>query len=113
MQNVLGKLVAVLKRYPPEEVLDMDNIMSRESLDVIGVPQLASSLCGSPWYSSCQGDAVVIASQNEPSIEPIGPRAMPNVEHVLLLLFCCYLLNRDWRSLMFLVYNKSLGALFG
>jgi hypothetical protein len=38
MQDVLGKLVAALKRYSPEEVLDMDNIMSRESLDVIGVP---------------------------------------------------------------------------
>jgi hypothetical protein len=38
MQDVLGRLVGVLKRYPAEEVMDMDNIMSRESLDVIGMP---------------------------------------------------------------------------
>jgi hypothetical protein len=36
--------VVVLKSFPPEEILDMDNIMNRQSLDVIGVPHMFSML---------------------------------------------------------------------
>jgi hypothetical protein len=37
MQKLLGRLVAYLKTRDPQEVLDMDNITCRETLDVIGM----------------------------------------------------------------------------
>jgi hypothetical protein len=40
LQGALVNLVAALKSYSAEEVLDMDNIMCRETVDIIGVPRL-------------------------------------------------------------------------
>lgn len=38
VQTILGNLVRALKKIPSDQVLDMDNVLSRESLDVIGRP---------------------------------------------------------------------------
>jgi hypothetical protein len=37
MQAVLSHLVRALKKVPSSQALDMDNILTRESLDVIGL----------------------------------------------------------------------------
>jgi hypothetical protein len=46
MQKLLGRLVAYLKTRDPHQVLDMDNITCRETLDVIGMcPQHMPNYC--------------------------------------------------------------------
>ncbi len=45
-----SQLIEVLKTVGPEEVVDMDNALCRESLDVIGAPQLPSHMVISAMF---------------------------------------------------------------